>query len=388
MNLFTLCWKNLRRRKTRTLLTILGVAVAAMCLFSVLSFDRGYRIALKREMQSSGAHMYVSTEGCPLEAASLILHGGEIPKFLPEERLAQVRAVPGVHKAAGMLIFGSPNPDIAGRIDLFFGVTADMAELRPYWKIAGAFPKTSGDILLGAEVAKVEKREVGQKIFFAGLDKEFMVSGILERTGTQDDAFYFLDLETAQELFHKPDKLTAVALAVEDLDLLSTVERSIKDKLPDVYVVTEQQMTSEIQDMVGGSKTLITAVTLIAVFVGLLGVLNTVLMSVFEMKRDFGYMRCVGARRSHIFRIVLTETLLLCGAGGVIGAGGGILLATLTDGFLRQYLPYAPSGQMLAIEPSVFAISVLFAVLIGLVAGLYPALRAAAVPPMEAVRNE
>lgn len=388
MTLFALSLKDLRRRKSRTLLTVLGVAIASMALFSVLSFDRGFREALQKEMQSSGAHMYVSTEGCPLEAASLILHGGEIPKFLPEERLEQVKQIPGVHVAAGMLIFGVPSENVGNKMDLFYGVTDDMTRLRPYWKIEGKFPASDGEIMLGAEVAKLEKRKVGDRMFFESLDKEFTVAGILERTGTQDDGFYFLDLHTAQRLFHKPNSLTAVPVGVTDLALLPEVEKRIKQALPDVYVVTEKQMTSEIQNFVGGSKTLITAVTLIAVLVGILGVLNTVLMSVFEKLREFGYMRCVGAGKGHIFRVVLIQTLAICAVGGLVGTGLGTLLSSSTDGLLRAYLPYAPSGRLLSIEPGIFVIAVLAAIVMGALAGLYPAIRAANVPPMEAVRAD
>lgn len=388
LNFFSFGRKNLQRRKTRTLLTALGVAAGAFCLFSILSFDRGFRRALTEEMQRSGAHLYVSTEGCPLEAASLILHGGEIPKFLPEERLAQVREVPGIHQAAGMLIFGVPNANIGNKVDLFYGVSAEMQGLRPYWKVQGAFPTGPAKIMLGAELAKVEKRSVGDKLFLEGLGQEFIVTGLLERTGTQDDSFYFLDLKAAQELFHKPGSLTAVAVGLSNLDRMGAVEQEIKRRMPDVYVVTETQMTSEIQKLVGGSRALITAVSLIAVLVALMGVLNTVLMSVFEMSREFGYMRCLGATRGHIFRFVLTETLLICAAGGVIGVVTGVGLSSATDGLLRAWLPYAPKGSLLALDPSVVLITLLFSLMTGAIAGLYPAYLAAKVTPMEAVRND
>lgn len=388
MTFLKLCWRNLQRRKIRTALTVLGIAVAAMCLFSILSFDRGFRRALTEEMQRSGAHLYVSTEGCPLEAASLILHGGEIPKFLPEERLSQVLKIEGVHVAAGMLIFGVPNQNVGNKVDLFYGVSEDMPKLRPYWHIAGHFPTNDQEILLSAEIAKVERRQVGDKLFFEGLEREFKVSGILERTGTQDDSFYFLDLKTAQTLFHKPQSLTAVAVGLRNLDEMGRVEARIKDRLPDVYVVTEKQMTSEIQKFVGGSKTLIASVSLIAVLVALMGVLNTVLMSVFEMTREFGYMRCLGATKGHVFRFVLLETLLICGAGGLLGSLLGVGLSSATDSFLRALLPYAPKGALLSLEPGVFLLALLFSLVIGVLAGLYPALRAAGVSPMEAVRSE
>ncbi|MCL4499509.1 MAG: ABC transporter permease, partial [Chloroflexi bacterium] len=108
MNLVTLSLKDLRRRPTRSLLTVAGVGLASATLFSLLAFNRGYQVSLKKEMADSGIHMLVSTEGCPMEAASLALHGGEIPKFLSEERVPAIRSVPGVRAVTGMLIFSVP----------------------------------------------------------------------------------------------------------------------------------------------------------------------------------------------------------------------------------------------------------------------------------------
>lgn len=386
MNLATFAFKDVRRRPTRTLLTALGVAVAALCLFTVLSFDRGYDRALRHEMSRSGAHMYVSTEGCPLEAASLLLHGGEIPRFLPEDTVAKVAAIPGIRAAAPMLIFASPTED--GGLDLFYGVDRRIVELRPYWRIQGKWPEGNGEILLGAETALVEKRKVGDQIFFPSIDREFMVAGILERTGTQDDGFYFLNLPTIQEVFHKPKQLTAVAVAVTDLDQLGQVEARIKDRLPDVYVVTERQMTDEIIKFASGSKTLMYAIVIIAFLVSVLGVFNTVLMSVFEKMREFGYMRCVGATRLDIFKLVTVETLLVCAGGAAIGIAAGAAFSSLIERFVKTILPYAPAGSLMDIEPSIIGISLLLTVGVGALAGLLPGLRAARVAPMEVVRHD
>lgn len=386
MNLATFAFKDVWRRPTRTLLTALGVAIAALCLFTVLSFDRGYDRALRHEMSRSGAHMYVSTEGCPLEAASLILHGGEIPRFLPEDTVAKVAAIPGIRAAAPMLIFASPTDD--GKLDLFYGVDRRIIELRPYWRIQGKWPEGKTEILLGAETALVEKRKIGDKIFFPSIGHEFTVAGILERTGTQDDAFYFLNLPTIQEVFHKPKQLTAVAVAVSDLAQLGQVEARIKDRLPDVYVVTERQMTDEIIKFASGSKTLMYAIVIIAFLVSILGVFNTVLMSVFEKMREFGYMRCVGATRLDVFKLVTVETLLVCSGGALIGVAAGAAFSSLIEGFVKTILPYAPAGNLMDIEPSLIGISLLLTVGVGALAGLLPGLRAARVAPMEVVRHD
>lgn len=386
MNLVTFALKDVRRRPTRSLLTALGVAVAALCLFTVLSFDRGYDRALRHEMSRSGAHMYVSTEGCPLEAASLILHGGEIPKFLPEDTVEKVAAVPGVRAVAPMMIFAAPTEE--GKLDLFYGVDKRIVDLRPYWRVQGKWPEGGTEILLGAETAKVEKRNLGDKIYFPSIDREFTVAGILERTGTQDDGFYFLNLPTIQEVFHKPKQLTAVAVAVNDLDQLGQVEARIKDRLPDIYVVTERQMTEEIIKFASGSKTLMYAIVIIAFLVSVLGVFNTVLMSVFEKMREFGYMRCVGATRLDVFKLVTAETLFVCAGGALVGVAAGVAFSSLIESFVKSILPYAPAGSLIEIEPAIIGISLLLTVGVGALAGLLPGLKAARVAPMEVVRHE
>ena len=386
MNLATFALKDARRRPTRTLLTGLGVAVAALCLFTVLSFDRGYDRALREEMARSGAHMYVSTEGCPLEAASLILHGGEIPRFLPETAVDEVARVPGVRAAAPMLIFSAPRPE--GKLDLFYGLDRRIVDLRPYWKVQGKWPEGTHEILLGSETAEVEKRGVGDRIHFASIDQEFRVAGVLERTGTQDDAFYFVALPALQEIFHKPSQVTAVAVGLADVNDLAKVEARIKQRLPDVYVVTERQMTDEIVRLAGGSKTLMYSIVIIAILVSVLGVLNTVLMSVFEKLREFGYMRCVGATRSDIFRLVTVETTVVCAGGAIAGVLAGAALSSLSERFVRALIPYAPAGSLMSFDWRLVAGSIVVTIFVGAVAGLLPGLKAARVAPMEAVRYE
>ena len=386
MNLASFALKDARRRPTRTLLTGMGVAIAALCLFTVLSFDRGYDRALREEMTRSGAHMYVSTEGCPLEAASLVLHGGEIPRFLPESTVADIAQVPGVRAAAPMLIFSAPTAE--GKLDLFYGVTRGIVALRPYWKVQGQWPESGDQILLGAETARVEKRAVGDRIYFQSIDREFKVAGILDRTGTQDDGFYFLALPALQEIFHKPGQITAVAVGLADVNELAKVENRIKERLPDVYVVTERQMTEEIVRLTGGSKTLMYSIVIIAILVSVLGVLNTVLMSVFEKLREYGYMRCVGATRWDIFRLVAVETVIVCAGGAFAGVLGGAALSSVTERFVRALLPYAPAGSLMSFDWRLIVGALFVTIAVGALAGLLPGLKAARVAPMEVVRYE
>ena len=96
MNLFTLAAKNLTRRRGRTGLTILGVAIAVSVLFSLLSLNSGYEKELNNEVNSMGVHILAVPKGCPYEAASLIIHGGVIPKYLSASDLDNVTSIPDI----------------------------------------------------------------------------------------------------------------------------------------------------------------------------------------------------------------------------------------------------------------------------------------------------
>lgn len=386
MTLLALAQKNLKRHKTRTLLTVLGVGVAAATLFTILSFDAGYEKALHEEVTGSGIHMFVSTEGCPLEAASLILHGGEIPKFLTMERLQEVKSTEGVKEAAGFLIFSLSSPQ-GDKVDLFYGITDEALKLKPKWKVNGSWFKDDNSIILGSEVARVEKRDVGDKIYIETLDKEFNVVGVLERTYGQDDGFYFLPMATAQKLFKKENKLTAIGVQLFDLMQMQRVKDRL-ETLPDVYVVSAEQMSGEIMRFIGGTKALMFSVLIIALIVSGIGILNTVLMATIERQKEFGYMRCVGAGKPDLVKLVLLETAGVCIVGWLVGVAAGFLLLSGAEQWIRQFLAYVPAGRLLRPNVMVLAVSVATTLGLGLLAGLYPAWRVTRIQPMEAIRNE
>ena len=104
MNFFTLAAKNLARRRGRTLLTVLGVAIAVSVLFSLLALNSGYEKELNREVNSLGVHILAVPKGCPYEAASLIIHGGVIPKYLSDLDLNNVSRIQDVELATPMLM--------------------------------------------------------------------------------------------------------------------------------------------------------------------------------------------------------------------------------------------------------------------------------------------
>src|SRR5438093_8921448 len=108
-----LALKNLRRRPLRTALTIGGVALAVAVLYSLCSFQKGYQLRMRAELQGLGAHILVVPKGCPYEAASIAIHGANWPRYLREADLPALAATPGVRHAAGALMSATTDPGTA-----------------------------------------------------------------------------------------------------------------------------------------------------------------------------------------------------------------------------------------------------------------------------------
>ena len=128
------------------------------------------------------------------------------------------------------------------------------------------------------------------------------------------------------------------------------------------------------------------SIALIAVLIALIGVINTILMSVFERTKEIGVMKAIGASRLDIFRIIWMETTLICVIGGVAGDLIAILGTNIVEHILRQVLPYAPGGKLVFITPLLLVSSFIGALAAGLFAGIYPAFRASSMRPVEAIR--
>ena len=173
MNLFSLALRNLRRRRSRTLLTIAGVAIAVSVLFSLLAFNAGYEQELTKEVDNLGIHLLAVPKGCPYEAASMIIHGGVIPKYLNETDLASIRSIPGVAVATPILMHQFL---LNGTSHIVYGIeSSDMLMLRPYWHTDGRFFSDSEKnvMVVGRGLAEKENLKIGQKLNFGPKERAF-----------------------------------------------------------------------------------------------------------------------------------------------------------------------------------------------------------------------
>ncbi len=392
MNFLTLAAKNLTRRRGRTGLTVIGVAIAISVLFSLLALNSGYEKELNKEVNSMGVHILAVPKGCPYEAASLIIHGGVIPKYLSATDLENVTKIPDVELATPMLLHqflktdektGKSTPHIIYGIEI-----KEMLQLKPWWKVEGRFFEDSESrvMLVGKDLADKENLSVGQRLPVSPAKEDFTIVGIMERTGDQDDQFHFFPLKEAQRVFGKEDKITTIAVKVRDVSRISEVSEEM-EKVPDIQVVTMTQIMGTIMNLAGSAKSLLLTVIVIALIISAFGIINTLLMSVNERVREFGMMKAIGASGSDIGKMVLMETVFITISGGIIGTIAALVGSSLIESFVKGMLPYSPSGSLISFSPELVGFSIAFSLFMGLVCGIYPAFLSARLSPMEAIRG-
>jgi putative ABC transport system permease protein len=381
-------FRNLWRRKLRSTLTAMSLAAATAVLFSLLAFNQGYQRALQSELDRMGAQLLVVPVGCPYEAASLILKGGQVTNTLPAAALAEVRRQPEVEVAAPLFMAAIPRPE-EGRTDVWCGIDPSMRRLKQYWRLTpgSRLPAAPDEILIGGEAANTEQRAPGDLFFSEKVNRAFKVSGVLERTGTGDDGFFFIPLATAQHMFGKPDQLTAIAVRLADPTHISGVAKRLS-RIRGAEVVTVSELMGTMLALVGAARFLLLCIVAVAVTIAGLGVLNTMSAAVLERTAEIGVLRAVGASRGDVFSAVWTEGALLALLGGTAGIAGALAAGRVLEAAARRLMPMAPSGAILAPDLTLALGCLLFVSAIGALAGIYPALRAASLSPTAAIRSE
>ena len=405
-------WKNLTRRPVRTALTAGGVALAVAVAVSLGGFNLGYKRAIAGSIEQLGFQVMVMAKGCPYEAATMMLKGGTGLLYLPEDAHTKIKSDPDIEAITPIFIGiaekqGASLGDgaAASTFTILSGVEIETFRAMKPWL---AFKKGSGydggrwfasdaadEVVMGFEVAEYEQRKVGD-LFYASITPDgkadslmhaFKVVGVLERSGSQDDGTVFLPLRTAQKIFGRDGQLTIIGVKLREFNGIRMREFEGRWMgIPEVQVVSLEQVKGALVSLVGTAQTMVAAVALIAIVVAVIGVINAILMSVYERIGEIGIMKAVGASRSQIFRLIWTETLLICLAGAVFGCLLAVGAAGATDTALRHLLNIGVTQTLVRITPELLGTAITGSMVLGLMAGVWPARRAAGLHPVEAIR--
>lgn len=426
--------RNMWRRKFRTVLTIFGIVIGIFA-FTVMG-----SMALKLNRMIDGGKRYitgqitVSPKGSGAEALSGITSG-----TLPVDVLNEISSVDGVQAvAAGIsLLLEEPDPDNPSSSGINMGPPPSIMGMdtksdfeNRNWtempmKEGVLIDKNSpeDEVSIGYSIASDKKWKVGDEVEIRG--KTFKVAGIIDKTMTGPDSYVMMQMAPARELFvnanpflkslkEKADSaanisatelaklspetreqiLQAKSFKMEDVSTSASVSwkdgydsdvvsQNIKEKLNGkVTVLSPKKMGEEIDKATAIFNSIILGTALLALVVGLFSIINTMVMSISERTKEIGIKKAIGASP----RSIALEYTLEAGFIGLLGGAIGLGLGFLTTSLINRRM--AEKGAEIFLLQPQFALSViLFSFIIGLVAGLIPAVRASKLKVVDAIRE-
>ncbi len=368
----SLILRNIFGHRMRSLLTILGISIGIAAIVTLGSVAGGIKGHFSRVMKAGGADFMVGQAN----AADLMLSA------ISEERADDLGKMEGVEKAVGVSMGIVQKGDIP--YFMMFGIKREDFDLADISIIEGeAFEGGSEDeLILGKVAARHFEKSVGDRIDVGG--KEFTVKGIFETGNILQDGGAFANLRMVQRLFKMEGLVSMIFVKVAAGADITEVAQRIEDTYPNELVsIKSLDEVSKVDKGLVLMDAASLVVSLLAVVVGGIGVMNTMIMSVFERTREIGVLRAVGWRRNRVLRMILGESLLL-GLGGFIA---GSLLG-IGGVYGINSIPAVGNVFRLSFSLSPFLTSLAVAVLLTVLGGLYPAYRASQLSPTEALRYE
>jgi ABC-type antimicrobial peptide transport system permease subunit len=361
-----LALQNLWRRKTRTLLTLVVIGLTIGAIVALNSLMRGSMV-LVNEMAGGAEVMVRQREAADTSVA-----------FIDERIGDRIAVIPGVESVSGMLFAFTISED-AGMF-LIQGFAPREAGIQKFQIVDGQRISTNRQIMVGRSMAEAQSLEVGDTITLG--EMRFKVVGIYESSMAWEEMGGVVTLRDAQNFAGRQRKVTFFLVDVNDPAEAEQVAARINDQFPEVHASLAGEFASEMPDM-QNSVVMSDTIAVMAVAVGGVGMMNAMLMSVLERTREIGVLRALGWRRRRILSLIVREALAL----GLFGAGVGVSLALFIAWLLLQIPTY---GEMLIFnwELPVFTQAIIVALVLGLIGGLYPALRATRMQPVEALRYE
>ena len=380
---------NIWRRPLRTALTILGIVIGVFAL-TVMG-----ALAEKLNVLVDGGDEYFRTRIFVFDAGAA---SGFQASARPVTRdlVERIEQLPGVDRATPVLQT-LLDPEAVGGFDipeLLTGIEpetwTDPAIVLPVDAGRLLRPGEEGTTVIGADLAEHYNLRVGDT--FTMREHDFEVIGVLQRTLTFPDKIAYVPLADAQAIYveavpaafeERTDELaTQIEVFPEDLDDAAAVADAITSEIDSVRAVTPAEVADQIGQASIVFNLIIVGASVIAVIVGGLSVINTMVMTVTERIREIGIKKAVGAPTGAILREFLVEATLLGAIGGVIGLALGALLVVILNA------QTAGSGtSVFLLTPVLLLRSFLFATVLGALAGVYPALRAARLDPVTALRS-
>ena len=395
--------RGLAGRKLRAFLTalaiVLGVAMVSGTFVLTDMIDRAFDDIFTQSYANTDA--YISGK-----APDFTFEGDQVTApSIPASLLPTVKKLPDVRAAGGTvadesatkIIDRKGKPITTGGAPTFgFGLDYSLPQFNPLQLTAGRWPSKPDDVVIDSGTAGDQNYKVGDTIRVATLKpvRPFKLVGIAQygSVGSIGSAtFATFTLPTAQELLDRKGKLDAISVSAKSGVSQDQLVAQIKQVVPlnKVEVRTQAQQVKEAKKSASFTKIIkyfLLSFATIALFVGAFVIFNTLSITVSQRIREFATLRTIGASRRQILTSVTIEAFVIGLVGAIIGLFAGIGLAVGLNAFFKAVNSDLPTTGLI-VAPRTVIISLLIGVVITLVAGLAPAVKATKVPPIAAVRE-
>ena len=403
--------RSLLANKLRSALTMLGIIIGVGAVIALMSVGRGAQAAITSTFEKMGTNvLYVMSTSVEEGGMMAIQYGTMTPTLTLED----AKALEGVPSVTAITSVNENYVEVTAggesKVAIIHGATPEYQQVYKYSVASGQFfsnrdiASRNTVVVLGSKVAEDlfgDDDPVGQMVKIKG--KRFTVVGVFEPKGgammgmSLDDVVVtpittFQTRLFTQQTTRGEDAVQQIALQVASADAIDDVTAEVEtilrhrhriaaDEENDFAVVSMEQMLGMFQQVLGIFTIVLGAIASVSLLVGGIGIMNIMLVSVTERTREIGIRKAVGAKRRDILSQFLLEAamLSLLGGGiGIVGGGGLSFLISLIDiGGIALHSVVSPDIVILAVSVSVF---------IGVVSGIYPAMRAARLNPIDALR--
>src|SRR5882757_9172434 len=371
MTFFTVVIRGLWRRPLRTGLTLAGISIGIAAVVALVGMSRGFEKGWQIGLKARGTDIVVTNRG-----------GSLTPKPFDASVRDRIASLPRIAGTCNLLVevTSVENSDLMILSAREWGGFAwNNLEL-----VSGRMPRDAAEeaVVLGQTAAEVLKKKIGDPIQIE--TKQLTVVGIVKGGALVEDGSIVLSLPLLQGIIGAPNQINAIDIRV----MPSTTEQQVKELtrqieqlVPEVRALTVSEHLSHNEGL-RLVKAMSWGTSLLAILVGVLGVMNTMLMTVFERTHEICVLLAVGWKRSRIMRMILYESALLGFMGGItgvlLGVAGVQVLVTLPTmrGFLEPDL-----------APRLLATAVAISVVVGVISGLYPAWRSSRLTPSHALHG-
>jgi putative ABC transport system permease protein len=366
-------WKNLWRRRLRTLLTLGGITMAIGAFVALVGFSRSFEHEWLRLYENAGTDIAVSEKSF-------------LNTSLDESVGTKLRAVPLVDRAVPMIFnLMDLTPEVNA---LVFGWPANSYELDALDLTSGRrFHDGTPEILLGDTLAETLNKKIGETVELQG--SNFTVVGIYHGGSALEADAVIMPLDQLQQIASMVGKVTAFHVRLRPVPPGETRDHYLKRAQAEIQAALPGLHASPAAERAANNELVVLAhavawgTSAIALIVGILGIMNTMAMSVFERTREIGILRALGWKSWSIMLLIQTEAAVLGVVGGLAGIGVGVGVM-----HLMAALPQTASVVSSYVNSWHLLEALGIAVLAGLVAGAIPAWRGAHLSPVEALRHD